>query len=284
MDVSKQDRERRKPHRINEADFIVDYFRCALRSNVLSSIAHYKMYRRLMNEVDKRSLFIAQHRVFLEAHEDFAQLLGAFYERTHSNTPIYRTLAEKKDNPNYSRKLSRFKKSKDLYDWVGLDQKKLVEMATKASGMSLEECREIMPKLGRDIIHSVKDYKRHKMIRQNTYNTSKHGKAILSVKPELLNNLDKVSDEEGLHYLYVQKIKGGEDKLKSDIIPVGVDQFRVLVKGVFHIRTTMSELIYLFIVQEYPPHVGKIQEANDADERIWKEAKELFSETHECGQ
>lgn len=86
---------------IDEADLVVDYFRCAARINPLTAVATYKQYQKLVHQIDKRALFISQQFLLMSSHEDFAKFLHSLNIKKEHGTTIQWTLSD--DSEHLSR-------------------------------------------------------------------------------------------------------------------------------------------------------------------------------------
>lgn len=249
---------------IDEADLAVDYFRCASRINPHAAVANYKRYQLLKHDLDKRALFVAQHFLFINSHVDFAKFLHALNRKKEKGITLQWTLSNSSDSlDQYPSIIQKFKKPKELLEWLGIERKKLVRKAKKIIKLSDRKAKKIIDDRVDDIIDGLRVCRDQKLQRQKSYNATKHGKPILSVRPELIYNLENAKEIDGPHFFYQNKNKGSSNQLRSDCIPFSDAQFDSITSVIVQISDVIRDLVYFFVVQNYPEHLPHLQTAHD---------------------
>jgi len=247
----KGDAVHRYEYGLKEPDFLVDYFRFASRVNALSAIANYKYFKSLSNALDKRVIFVAQHTLCMSSLEDLAKFLNALNRRKEQQEPILSTLADEGSSASHIRGiLKRFKCPHEILSWLGIDRTKLIKKMRRLSGMSQRDIEKIIEKSVRNIMSGIEKCRQNKEDRRTIYNTSKHGKAIISIEPKLFDKLNGASEKDGPVFFSKPIKDGDKTKFTVESIHCSEDQFKKITRNVIAISEVIRDLIY-FIAHDY---------------------------------
>lgn len=236
---------------LKEPALLIDYFRFASRINALSAIANYKFFKSLSDELDKRTIFIAQHTLCMSSLEDMAKFLNALHRRKENVEPLLSTLANEKSSASNIRGiLKSFKSSHEILSWLGIEESKLIKKMQRLSRLSRNKIEKIIRERAHDILKGIEACRRHKEDRRTIYNATKHGKAIISIEPKLFDKLDVATEKDGPLFFSKPETVNDRTTFKVESIPYSEDQFNKLTRNTITTSEVIRDLIY-FVAHDY---------------------------------